>query len=114
MPAELEQVPPPVSPVARRVTVTGRRKAAVLLVSLGTEKAAEIFRHLREDEIESLSLEMAKLQRIDTLSRVPSRGGYFVGKIVRGARGGVRSDFIFLSISRKSLESHCTRPPLSS
>jgi flagellar motor switch protein FliG len=65
MPAELEQVPPPVSPVARRVTVTGRRKAAVLLVSLGTEKAAEIFKHLRDDEIESLSLEMAKLQRIE-------------------------------------------------
>ncbi|HEY1508661.1 MAG TPA: flagellar motor switch protein FliG [Solirubrobacteraceae bacterium] len=65
MPAELEQIPSPAAPVARRVTVTGRRKAAVLLVSLGTEKAAEIFRHLREDEIESLSLEMAKLQRIE-------------------------------------------------
>jgi flagellar motor switch protein FliG len=65
MPAELEQVPPPASPPARRATVTGRRKAAVLLVSLGSEKAAEIFKHLRDDEIESLSLEMAKLQRIE-------------------------------------------------
>ena len=43
----------------------GRKKAAVLLVSLGPEKAAEVFRHLREEEIESLSLEMAKLQRVD-------------------------------------------------
>jgi flagellar motor switch protein FliG len=45
--------------------VKGRRKAAVLLVSLGTDRAAQIFKHLRDDEIESLSLEMATLQRID-------------------------------------------------
>ena len=42
----------------------GRKKSAVLLVSLGPEKAAEIFRHLRDDEIEELSLEMAKLREV--------------------------------------------------
>ena len=36
-----------------------------MLVSLGKERAADVFRHLRDDEIESLSLEMAKLQRIE-------------------------------------------------
>ena len=35
----------------------------MLLVSLGSDRAAEVFKHLRDDEIESLSLEMAKLQR---------------------------------------------------
>jgi flagellar motor switch protein FliG len=54
------------SPAARAAaTVRGRRKAAVLLVSLGSDKAAEVFKHLRDEEIESLSLEMAKLQRVD-------------------------------------------------
>ena len=38
----------------------GRRKAAVLLVALGPAKAAEVFGHLSEPEIEELSLEMAK------------------------------------------------------
>ena len=38
----------------------GRRKAAVLLVALGPSKAAEVFGHLSEPEIEELSLEMAK------------------------------------------------------
>src|ERR1700761_9479086 len=38
----------------------GRRKAAVLLVALGPTKAAEVFGHLSEAEIEELSLEMAK------------------------------------------------------
>lgn len=42
----------------------GKLKSAVLLVSLGPEKAAEVFRHLREEEIEELSLEMAKLREI--------------------------------------------------
>ena len=45
--------------------VKGRKKAAVLLITLGPDKAAEIFKHLRDDEIETLSLEMAKLQQVD-------------------------------------------------
>jgi flagellar motor switch protein FliG len=56
---------PPGGPGHRASSLTGRKKAAVLLVSLGTDRAADVFRHLREDEIESLSLEMAKLQRVD-------------------------------------------------
>src|SRR5437588_9609804 len=44
--------------------IQGRQKAALLLVSMGSERAADVFRHLREDEIESLSLEMAKLQQV--------------------------------------------------
>ena len=46
------------------IEINGRQKAALLLVSMGTERAADVFRHLREDEIETLSLEMAKLQQV--------------------------------------------------
>ncbi len=45
--------------------VTGRKKAAVLLVALGPDRAAEVFKHLHYDEIESLSLEMAKMQHVE-------------------------------------------------
>jgi flagellar motor switch protein FliG len=45
--------------------VTGRLKAAVLLVALGPDRASEVFKHLHYDEIEALSLEMAKLQHVD-------------------------------------------------
>ncbi len=48
------------------IRVGGRHKAAVLLVSLGSEKAAAVFKHLRDDEIESLSLDMAKLDNVDS------------------------------------------------
>ena len=38
---------------------TGVQKAAILLITLGPEKAATIFKHLKEDEIEELTLEIA-------------------------------------------------------
>jgi flagellar motor switch protein FliG len=44
--------------------LTGASKAAALLVSLGAEQAAGIFKHLREEEIERLSLEMAQLDSV--------------------------------------------------
>jgi len=49
----------------REQQIKGRKKAAVLLVALGPDRASEVFKHLHFDEIESLSLEMAKLQQID-------------------------------------------------
>jgi flagellar motor switch protein FliG len=54
---------PPVP--AKLPSLPGRKKAAVLLVTLGPEKAAEVFKHLHYEEIEALSLEMAKLQQIE-------------------------------------------------
>ncbi|MGH2893302.1 MAG: flagellar motor switch protein FliG, partial [Solirubrobacteraceae bacterium] len=45
--------------------IRGRQKAAVLLVSIGTERAAQVFARLKDDEIEALSLEMAKLQFLE-------------------------------------------------
>jgi flagellar motor switch protein FliG len=50
---------------AATLTVKGRKKAAVLLISLGPDKAAELFKHLHPDEIEALSLEMAKIGQLD-------------------------------------------------
>lgn len=42
----------------------GASKAAALLVSLGAAHAACIFKHLREEEIERLSLEMAQIDSV--------------------------------------------------
>ena len=36
----------------RMQDLTGIQKAAILLIVLGPEKAAEVFKHLKEDEIE--------------------------------------------------------------
>ena len=45
--------------------MTGRQKAAVFLVLMGTEVASEIFKHLREDEIEALTFEIARVENVD-------------------------------------------------
>jgi flagellar motor switch protein FliG len=47
------------------VRIGGRRKAAVLMAALGPDLAAEVIQHLREEEIEGLSLEMTKLGAIE-------------------------------------------------
>ncbi len=44
--------------------LTGVQKAAVLLIALGPEKSADIFKHLKEDEIEELTLEIANTRSI--------------------------------------------------
>lgn len=43
---------------------TGREKAAMLLITLGPEKSAQIFKHLKEEEIESLTLEIANMTTV--------------------------------------------------
>ncbi|MBI4979014.1 MAG: flagellar motor switch protein FliG [Spirochaetes bacterium] len=46
--------------------LTGRQKAAIFLVSLGTEISSEVFKHLREDEIEQLTFDIARLENIES------------------------------------------------
>jgi flagellar motor switch protein FliG len=43
---------------------TGKEKAAMLLISLGPERSAEIFKHLKEEEIEELTLEIANIRTV--------------------------------------------------
>ena len=45
--------------------LTGRQKAAVLLISLGPDVSAKVFKHLREDEIEDLTFEIAAMRRVE-------------------------------------------------
>ena len=44
--------------------VNGVQKAAILLIVLGPERSATIFKHLKEDEIEELTLEIANTRTI--------------------------------------------------
>ncbi|MDR0722224.1 MAG: flagellar motor switch protein FliG [Treponema sp.] len=46
--------------------ITGRQKAAIFLVSIGAEVSSEIFKYLREDEIETLTFEIARLETVES------------------------------------------------
>ena len=44
--------------------ISGITKSAVLLISLGPEKSSKIFKHLKEEEIEQLTLEIANTRSV--------------------------------------------------
>ncbi|BBH20876.1 flagellar motor switch protein FliG [Paenibacillus baekrokdamisoli] len=48
---------------------SGRQKAALLLIALGPEVSAQIFKHLREEEIEQLTLEIANVRKVDSADK---------------------------------------------
>lgn len=49
--------------------LSGREKAAMLLITLGPERSAQIFKHLKEEEIEQLTLEIANIRTVSPAER---------------------------------------------
>ncbi|MGM8211756.1 flagellar motor switch protein FliG [Virgibacillus sp. W0430] len=45
--------------------ITGRQKAAILLISLGPDVSAQVYKHLTDEEIEKLSLEISSVKKVD-------------------------------------------------
>ncbi|HPY87752.1 MAG TPA: flagellar motor switch protein FliG [Spirochaetota bacterium] len=54
---------------SHKKTLSGRQKAAIFLVTLGAEVSSEIFKHLRDDEIESLTFEIARIEVVEPEDR---------------------------------------------
>ena len=50
--------------MAQATEMNGKQKAAVLLISLGPNVSAQILKHLNEDEIEKLTLEIANQRKL--------------------------------------------------
>ena len=46
--------------------LSGVQKAAILLIALGPEMSASVFKHLKEDEIEQLTLEIANTRSVSS------------------------------------------------
>lgn len=49
--------------------MNNRQKAAILLVAMGPEASASVLKHMREDDIEQLTLEIARLGRVPAETR---------------------------------------------
>lgn len=52
--------------MAKIQELSGRQKAAILLITLGPEYSAELYKHLNEEEIEQLTFEIANMQKINS------------------------------------------------
>ncbi|KMY53615.1 MULTISPECIES: flagellar motor switch protein FliG [Bacillaceae] len=49
----------------REKKLTGKQKAAILLISLGPDVSASVYKHLSEEEIERLTLEISGVKKVD-------------------------------------------------
>jgi flagellar motor switch protein FliG len=67
-------------------TINGLKKAAILMVVLGDEASASVFRYLQEDEVQEISKEISRL-----------------GKIESGIADSVLEDFFKLSLAKEYL-----------
>jgi flagellar motor switch protein FliG len=57
--------------------LTGRQKAAVLLIALGPDNSANVLKRLREPEIEEITLEILSMEQVsDELRRAVIQEGY--------------------------------------
>lgn len=50
--------------MVRQVKFDSKKKAAAVIIALGTETASKLYKFLREDEIEQLTLEIAMMQEL--------------------------------------------------
>ncbi len=50
--------------MAKSEEITGVQKAAILLIALGPDKSSNVFKYLKEDEIEQLTLEIANTRSV--------------------------------------------------
>ncbi|WP_106497626.1 flagellar motor switch protein FliG [Lentibacillus sp. Marseille-P4043] len=46
--------------------LTGKQKAAILLISLGPDVSAQVYKYLSEEEIEKLSLEISSVKKVES------------------------------------------------
>jgi flagellar motor switch protein FliG len=70
--------------------MSGVERAAALMVSLGPKVAAEIMKHLDEESIDTLTQEIAKIDRLSPREREELIGGFLIDlrKEKRRLRGG--------------------------
>ena len=50
--------------MAKSEEISGIQKAAILLIALGPDKSSSVFKHLKEDEIEQITLEIANTRSV--------------------------------------------------
>ncbi|MGD6965052.1 flagellar motor switch protein FliG [Rossellomorea vietnamensis] len=53
----------------REKELTGKQKAAVLLISLGPDVSASVYKHLSEEEIEKLTLEISGVKKVESQAK---------------------------------------------
>ena len=109
------------TPVQTQATMTGVRKAAILLVLLGDEAAAEIYKNLAQEELQLLTQEIAELDyvspelasqvlqeyhRMTVTQEYVSQGGpTYAGKLLEKAFGAEQASDLLALVSQAQVAS---------
>ena len=80
----------------------GVEKAAILLIALGPEKSAQIFKHLKEEEIEQLTLEIANTSSVSPQTKEQVLNEFYEVCLAQQyiAEGGIRQEMLLESLQR--------------
>jgi len=83
-------------------TITGPKKAALLLLSLGKEEAAKVLSHLDDKMIEEIIVEMSKIRSVskDEKESILSEFHYAISKVSGESSGGIEKAREILTYSR--------------
>ena len=99
--------------------ITSLTKAAAVVVAMGSERASEVYKHLTEDEIETLTLEVAKLDKLSademqdivddfyglcTTQKVISEGGVLYARSVLEKAFGAQLATSYMDRVSKSMQ----------
>lgn len=96
------------------VEMTPRRKTAIMLTLLGQETAAQVVKHFEEDQVEMLTLEIARLDKVTSEQResiinefhemamaqdyIAEGGVEHARKVLESAFGGERADVMIKKV----------------
>ncbi|MFY9234472.1 MAG: flagellar motor switch protein FliG [Fimbriimonadaceae bacterium] len=78
---------------AKKEELTFRQKAAVMLMVLGPELSGQVVRHLQDEQIEALSLEVARIERVTPEMREAVLEEFYDNAIAQDyiAEGGIEN-----------------------
>ena len=88
--------------------LTPVQRAAAVVIALGADRASEVYRYLKDDEVEQISLEIAKLNRLspeDMQSTIEDFYGLCVTQKVITEQASSYMDRLSKSLRTRSFES---------
>ena len=74
-----------------RLTISPRRKAAIMTIALGPQLSAEVFRHMAQEEIDELVLEIAALDKVSPEEKLQVMEEFYESSVAQEfvAQGGI-------------------------
>jgi flagellar motor switch protein FliG len=76
---------------APRMVISPRRKAAIMTIALGPQLSAEVFRHMAQEEIDELVLEIAALDKVSPEEKLQVMEEFYESSVAQEfvAQGGI-------------------------